>query len=168
MQKVGAPTIRPLTSTDHAGLLKLNAENYPAVTPLDEAELAHLLKFDGYHLVAEDAGGTVVGYLLSFPRGSEYDDTEFRWLRHRLSGSFFYICQVVVAPEYRRQQIGRALYRDLIATARQRGAQNLCCDVNAAPPNLVSFAFHHRLGFDWIGFGHASDGRSITFLARQV
>ena len=168
MQKVDAHLIRPLTPADHARLLQLNSENQPAVSLLDQAELTHLLEFDGYHLVAEDGRGTVVGYLLSFPRASEYDDSEFRWLRHRLSGPFIYICQVVVASEHRRRQIGHALYREIIATARQCGAQHLCCDVNAAPPNLVSFAFHHRLGFDWIGFGHASDGRSITFLARKV
>jgi hypothetical protein len=165
---IEVPVIRRLAASDRVHLLRLNAQNRPAVAPLQTAELARLLECDGYHLVAVDESGAVVGYLLSFPRDSDYDDTEFCWLRERIAKPFFYICQVVVASEHRRRQIGRAFYRDLLATARQRGAQILCCDVNTNPPNLESFAFHYRLGFGEIGFGEASDGTEIAFLARKI
>lgn len=162
------PAIRSFAPTDKAPLLQLNTQNRPAVAPLDEAELSHLLGFDGYHLVALDEQGTVIAYLLSFPRESAYDDSEFRWFRERLAEPFFYICQIVVASEHRRRQIGHAFYRDLIATARQRGAQTLCCDINTDPPNVASFAFHRGLGFVEMGFGHASDGSAIAFLVRKL
>lgn len=164
--KISTTTIRPLSVSDWAPLLRLNAENRPAVAPLQEAELAHLMGFDGCHLVATDVQGEVVAYLLSFPNDSAYDDTEFRWFRRHLVGPFFYICQIVVEQKHRQQQIGYALYHHLLATARQRGSPTLCCDVNTDPPNINSFAFHHSLGFAEVGSGHASDGTAIAFLAR--
>jgi predicted GNAT superfamily acetyltransferase len=135
---------------------------------LDEISLADFLEFNGRHLVAVDRAGTMVGYLLSFSSGSDYDDSEFCDLRHRVAEPFFYICQVVVAPEHRGRRIGSALYEALAETARHQGARLLCCDVNTNPPNPDSFAFHRRLGFFEIGEGTASNGFAIAFLARRL
>lgn len=166
--KARMPAIRPLAAEDCLALLRLNQENHPAVAPLNEDELANMLAFEGTHRVATDEQGAVVGYLLSFPSESKYDDTEFCWFRQRLSEPFVYICQIVIAPEHRRKQIGHAFYCDLSATARKRGARILCCDVNIDPPNVESFAFHRGQGFVVIGLGNASNGIAVSFLARRV
>lgn len=161
-------TIQSFADVHRAALLSLNAANVPAVAQLDETSLAHLLGFGGHHLVAVDRTGRVLGYLLSFSRDSAYDDSEICELRRRLAGPFFYICQVVIAPEHRGRQIGRTFYGALADTARRQGAQFLCCDVNTNPPNPESLAFHHRLGFVEIGAGTASNGFAIAFLARRL
>ena len=157
-------TIRPLASTDRAAVLRLNAENRPALAAVEAVELDQLLAYDGHHLVAVDPMGEVVGFLLSFPRESRYDDSEINELRRRVSESFYYICQVAIASTHRGRGIGRAFYDALAGVARARGARLLCCDVNLAPPNPTSLAFHDRLGFDRIGTGTASNGFSIAFL----
>ena len=79
-------TIRSLAERDRPALLRLNASNAPAVWPLSDAELTALLAYAGHHLVAVDAGDNVLGYLLSFPNESDYDDNEIQEFRRRLTG----------------------------------------------------------------------------------
>lgn len=159
--------MRPFAEGDRAALLQLNAQNRPAVAPLDECTLTALLAFDGQHLVAVDQTGAMVGYLLSFSRESGYDDTEICELRRRLTEPFVYICQIVIAPAYRRQRIGRAFYAAIEDVAQRRGMRVLCCDVNTDPPNPESFAFHRRLGFAEHSRGIAGNGMAIAFLVRR-
>ncbi len=164
----GGCTIRPLVSADRAAVLRLNAENRPALAALEAVDLDQLLAHEGHHLVAVDQLGEVVGFLLSFPRESRYDDSEINELRQRVSEPFHYICQVAIATTHRGQRIGRNFYDALARVARARGARLLCCDVNLSPPNPASLAFHERLGFERIGMGIASNGFSIAFLARRL
>lgn len=162
-------SIQPLADADLPALLRLNAANYPSVHTLDESTLDWLLAFGGgHHLVAVDRAGAVVGYLLSFASTTDYDDSEIAELRRRITEPFFYICQVVVAPERRGAGIARAFYAAVADTARRERARLLCCDVNTNPPNPGSFAFHRRLGFTEIGPGTASNGFAITFLGKPV
>lgn len=170
MVPVSAPgwSLRPLADADRAAVLRLNAENRPALAAVEAPDLDVLLAAGGHHLVAADAAGAVVGFLLSFPRESRYNDTEIDELRRRLAEPFQYICQVAVAPAHRGRGVGRALYDAVAVAARARGARVLCCDVNTAPPNPESFAFHQRLGFARIGEGIASNGFAIAYLARRL
>lgn len=160
--------IRPLAFADRTTVLRLNAENRPALAALEVVDLDQLLTYDGHHLVAADSLGEVVGFLLSFPSESRYDDSEINELRQRVSESFYYICQVAIASTHRGRRIGRAFYDALAGVARERGARLLCCDVNLVPPNPASLAFHARLGFEQIGTGTASNGFSIAYLAKRL
>ncbi len=160
-------TIRPLAKEHHAAVLRLNAENRPALAAVEAHDLPALLTPDGIHLVAVDAAGKVLGYLLSFPRDSSYDDSEINTLRQLLPEPFLYICQVAIARPNQGRGLGRAFYAQVAALARQRGIRTLGCDVNLAPPNPESMAFHHCLGFERLADGTASNGFSIAFLVRH-
>lgn len=160
--------LRPLAGADHPALLRLNAANWPAVYPLGADLLAGLCGFGGHHLVAVDAAGAVLGYVLTFSSASAYDDTEIRELRGRLTEPFLYICQVVVAPEHRGRGMARAFYDAAAVAARREGLRFLACDVNTDPPNPGSAAFHRQLGFTEIGRGTASNGFAVAFLARRL
>jgi hypothetical protein len=164
----GEWVIRPLASRDHSAVLRLNAENRPALAAVEVSDLGELLLHTGDHFVAVDPAGEVLGYLLSFPRDSGYDDSEINALRRHLAGPFVYICQVAVAPTHRGRGLGRALYESVATNARQRGIRLLCCDVNLAPPNPESLAFHHRLGFTLLCEGTASNGFAIAFLVQRL
>lgn len=161
-------SLRPLVATDRPAVLRLNAANAPAVYPLDDGGFRWLLGFSGDHFVAVNPDGEVLGYLLSFPSASGYDDTEISQLRTRIPEPFLYICQIVIASGHRRQRIAHALYETLAEVAQARGVRVLCCDVNTEPPNPVSFAFHRRRGFAEIGRGTASNGFRIAFLMRRL
>jgi len=160
-------SLRRYAAGDRDALLRLNADNRPALAAVDDSTLTELLEFEGFHLVAVDRTGAVVGYLMSFPRESAYDDTEIAELRRRLTEPFFYICQIAIAPEYRRQRIGRAFYAEVENAARRQGVGVLCCDVNIDPPNHASLAFHRRLGFVEIAAGLAGNGTPIVYLVRR-
>lgn len=149
-------------------MLRLNAENQPAVAAVGAADLPWLLAGAGVHQVAVDAHGRVLGYLLVFSRASTYDDTEMAELRRLIAEPFYYICQVALAREHRGRGIGRAFYGALTEVARAQGARFLCCDVNLDPPNPESLAFHERLGFRRIANGVASNGFKIAYLARAL
>ena len=159
--------IRALAAGDRAAVLQLNRENRPALATVEADDLDALLAHEGCHLVAVDTAGEVVGFLVSFPRESRYDDSEINALRRRLAEPFYYICQVAIARSHRGRGIGRAFYEAVAVAARSRGARIICCDVNLAPANPGSLAFHQRLGFASIGEGIASNGFAIVFLARR-
>jgi len=161
-------TIRPMRDGDHAAVLRLNEGSRPEVWPLAETDLSNLLAFGGYHLVAVDTEEHVLGYLLSFPYTSRYDDAEIREFRRLIAEPFLYICQVVIASEHRRHGIGRAFYDAVADHAQRAGIQALCCDVNTDPPNPTSLAFHHTLGFKQITERRASNGFVIALLVKKM
>ena len=161
-------TLRPLTPTDHGALLRLNAENQPAVAAVEARDLPWLLAGDGHYLVAVDSNERVVGYLLAFSRESNYGDTEIDELRRLIAEPFYYICQVALVREQRGRGIGRAFYAALEDEARRRGIGILCCDVNLDPPNPESLAFHERLGFRQLATGAASNGFAIAYLVKDL
>jgi predicted GNAT superfamily acetyltransferase len=161
-------TVRALVDADRAAVVHLNAENQPALAPVNAAELDGILACGGHYLVATDSAGAVQGFLLSFLSESRYDDSEINELRRRIAEPFLYICQVAVARTHRGQGIGRALYDAVTHVARERNVGVLCCDVNLAPANPESLAFHHRLGFTQFGEGTASNGFAIAFLMRRI
>jgi predicted GNAT superfamily acetyltransferase len=171
-EKLSGPSawrIQPLADAHRSAVLRLNAVHYPAVYTLDETTLHEMRACSGgFHRVVLNETGVLCGYLLSFSRASDYDDTEISELRRLVAESFVYICQVVVAPGHRNRGIARALYDELAKSARSQDVRWLCCDVNTNPPNPDSFAFHQRMGFREIGRGTASNGFAIAYLAREL
>ncbi|HTL67008.1 MAG TPA: GNAT family N-acetyltransferase [Lacunisphaera sp.] len=163
----GSWSLRPLAPRDHAALLRLNAANTPEVAPITAAELAHLLRFEGRHLVAVDGQDAVLAYLLSFPSSSAYDDEEMRHFRHLVSEPFHYVAQVAVDAAHRGRGIGRRFHATVARLARRRGVRMICTDVNLDPPNHASLAFHHRLGFAPVGQATLSSGWTVAFLRRS-
>jgi predicted GNAT superfamily acetyltransferase len=79
--------------------------------------------------------------------------------------AFLYIDRIVIAPGSRGAGHARRLYEDLAAVA---GDRPLCCEVNLAPPNPASLAFHERMGF--APCGEADDprnGKRVRYLVRR-
>jgi len=164
--------IRPLQGSDHAQLLRINAAHLPAVAALDAGELHRIASIGQLHrvAVAGDAGAepSVLGYLLAFESGAQYDGEEFRHFSARLRHSFLYIDQVAIAASARRQGIARALYESLAVEARGRRCALLCCEVNTVPPNPGSMTFHRRLGFEPLDVMAVADGRTVALLTRST
>ncbi|MCC7020146.1 MAG: GNAT family N-acetyltransferase [Ardenticatenales bacterium] len=122
------------------------------------------------------AGGPIVAFFLAMVETAEYESLNFRWFVERYP-RFTYVDRIAVAEGYRGLGIGRRLYADVEALARGRGrgtgdgaiAEWLTCEVNIAPPNPGSMAFHERLGF--VGVGErwdAGGGTGVRMLAKAV
>ena len=87
--------------------------------------------FQPWTYIAE-CGGSVVGFLAGFRSQTDPDQA--------------YSHFIGVAPTFRGQGIGEALYQRLFADAAARG----CTEILAvtAPSNRGSIAFHTKLGFE--------------------
>jgi predicted GNAT superfamily acetyltransferase len=153
-----------MVPTDEVQVLTLNASSRPHVAELSHVELRRLLSLSNAHIVAIDE--KVIGYALAFARDDPYDGEEFIALRSLIPEPFLYIDQVATLGSMRRTGIGRRIYGSLERTARVRGSRRLCCEVNTAPPNPDSLAFHSRLGFSRLGSFATGDGRRVDLLQK--
>ncbi|MEI9989563.1 MAG: GNAT family N-acetyltransferase [Rhizomicrobium sp.] len=157
---------RDATRADWPATLALNAESVHVLSPLDAARLARLAAAASYLRVMEEEG-TVAAFLLGFAKGAAYDSPNYRWFDARFD-SFFYVDRVVVAPAFRGRRLADRLYDDFESAARARGIRTVVCEVNVAPPNPASLAFHARRGFTEIGRQPYGEGKTVTLLRRDL
>jgi predicted GNAT superfamily acetyltransferase len=75
---------------------------------------------------------------------------------------------VVVDPAVHASGIGKALYADIEAFARER-ASKIACEVNTVPPNERSQRFHHSLGFRQVGIKSTNEGaKQVSLLIKPL
>jgi predicted GNAT superfamily acetyltransferase len=106
-------------------------------------------------------------FLIAFDEGAAYASPNFLWLKRRLS-RFVYVDRVVVAAHARGQGLAASLYGEVFRRTRDSGRTIIACEVNLAPPNPASDAFHARLGFGEIGRAGAPGEKRVRYLTRVV
>lgn len=145
-------SVRPLRTTDAGQVLALNNAAVPAVNALDAESLAALLMQCALAIAvtADTDPQDVLGFAIVFAARADYSSENYRWFSAR-STDFLYVDRIVVAGEARNQGLGELLYASIFAAARESEASEVFCEVNVAPPNPRSLAFHSRLGFAEIG-----------------
>lgn len=162
-QQIG---LRNATPADFPGILALNQESVHFLSPLDEARLAHLHQQSVYHRIVETAGG-LSGFLLAFAKAADYDSPNFQWFATRYE-RFLYIDRVVVMSHAQGLGIGRQLYADLFAFAREQGYPQVTCEFDLDPPNPGSAAFHCRFGFVEVGRQIVAGKKLVSLQAVQT
>jgi predicted GNAT superfamily acetyltransferase len=158
--------IRPAAAADFPGILEVNRQGRPGVSPIAPGDLGTILRRASFLRVAE-AGSRVAGYLIGYLSSDDYDGEEFLWFRGRFD-SFLYIDQVAVAEGARASGVGSLLYRDVEEFARARAVARLTCEVNLRPHNAVSLRFHERQGYRPVGELETRDGRLVSLLVREL
>jgi uncharacterized protein len=157
--------IQALRLPDISYMLPLNNTHTAETSLLDEASLAALLSM-AFYARGIDRGATAL--LIALEHTACYTNPNFNWFKtHR--ESFIYVDRVIISSAARGQGLGRALYRDLFAAAKQAGHDRVVCEVNIDPPNPTSEAFHAAMGF--IGIGQAtihSGTRTVCYLERAL
>ena len=142
-------TIRPANSQDFETVLALNDAAVELTSQLDRAGLVRLHNQSVYHRVVEEAGD-VVGFLLALRDSADYESPNYAWFSDSL-GEFLYIDRIVIAQSRRGAGLGRRLYDDLFAFARDAGFPRIACEFNVEPLNEPSRRFHERYGFEEVG-----------------
>ena len=154
--------IRATTLADFPHLLRLNKESEHFLSPLTSARLELLVSETAYLRVVE-VEGEIVAFLLAFREGCTYDSVNYRWFVEHYE-RFLYIDRVVVSNEFQGKGIGKTLYDDIFAFARQTGAQRLTCEFDIDPPNEASRRFHQRYGFTEVGTQAVAGGKKMVSL----
>ncbi len=107
--------IRDLTPADLDAAWAINQANTPAVGDVSRDKLAWIVEMASMSLVAE-LQGTVVGFCIVLPPGTEYTSVNYRWFCERYD-SFVYLDRVAVDEAARGAGIGAALYAEVVRLA---------------------------------------------------
>lgn len=138
--------LRPATSDDDEGILAWNEADVHFLAPMDRARLVYLRgRASGVEIV--DVDGAAAGFVITFVEGSDYDSENYRWFSDR-EPVFHYVDRIVIDPGHRGRGLARQVYA---ALARRHPERPLLAEVNCAPPNPASLAFHAGLGFEEVG-----------------
>jgi predicted GNAT superfamily acetyltransferase len=154
--------IRDAQAGDFDAILALNEASVSLLSPLSPRRLAGLHAQAALHRVAEREG-EVIGFLLAFREGADYDSLNYLWFAERYP-QFLYVDRVVVADAARGQGVGALLYRDMFEFAAASGARLVTCEFDIDPPNPLSEQFHARFGFREAGRQRVADGRKQVSL----
>ena len=153
--------IRNMTDTDIGWVHALNTVHEVELSPLTEAATARLA---GKAFAARVADPEAA-FLFAFDQDADYDSPNFLWFRQTYD-RFVYVDRVAVSDLHRRKGLAGALYDALFTAARAAGHDRVVCEVNSAPPNPGSDAFHAARGFRMVGEAHLGDrGKTVRYLA---
>lgn len=138
--------LRPATPEDEGRILAWNEADVHFLAPMDQARLAYLReRASGVEIV--DVEGTAAGFVITFVEGSDYDSENYAWFSGRES-RFHYVDRIVIDIAHRGQGLARRVYA---ALAERFPDRPLLAEVNYAPPNPTSLAFHRAFGFEEVG-----------------
>jgi predicted GNAT superfamily acetyltransferase len=157
------PDLKP--PADEAAMLALNRAHVAETSALEAAELRSLLA-QAFHVGTCDRGREA--FLIALDQDASYSSPNFQWFKSRHE-RFVYIDRVIVAPSQRGRGLARLLYEELIAAAARARHVIIGCEVNVAPPNPASDAFHAALGFSEVGQAILPGGaKRVRYLVREI
>lgn len=154
----------PATEADYGDILRLNEAAVPAVSSIDELELAALHRQAQFLTVARSEE-QLAGFLLVLNEQADYASLNYQYFRNHYD-EFLYVDRIVVSEACRGQGIGALLYADLFEAAPD--APRVTCEVNVRPPNPGSLRFHGGLGFTVVGEQDTDGGKKrVALMSRE-
>ncbi|ADV12591.1 GNAT family N-acetyltransferase [Mesorhizobium ciceri] len=158
------PPIARVSGQDEAAILALNNEHAAELSWLEAERLSFLLGEAFYTRRI----GDLEAFIMTFDQDALYDSPNFLWFRERYE-RFVYVDRIVVAAHARGRGHARRLYQDLFGHVERAGHTLVTCEVNTAPPNPASDAFHAALGFVEAGGAVIHGGKkAVRYYARQI
>ncbi len=173
--------IRSYRPDDLAAVHAINQAEVPAVGEVTAEALAQIASQSCVALTAEVTGGdddddaaageapVIAGFTFVLPPRVDYGSPNYAWFGERYD-EFIYLDRVAVAPKFQRRGIGRLIYEEV----QRRGAEEwptarvLALEVNLAPRNDSSLAFHRSLGFVEVGQREGSDSKVVSMLIKPL
>jgi uncharacterized protein len=158
-------TLRRATADDRPRVLALNEASVQELSPLDDERLDYILALAHSCLVVEDEDGAVVGFAIAIAPGADYDSANYRRLAERYE-RFLYLDRIAVDASCRRQGVGARLYDAMEAVAVEFG--RMVCDVNIAPRNDASLAFHGARGYREVGQLAHGSAKTVALMSKEL
>lgn len=125
------PTIRRAQPSDYGRVIGRVQTWWGSRDHAPQLPQLFFLHFEGTSLVADDADGQLVGFLIGFLSQTAPDEAFVHFLG--------------VAPDRRRTGVGRALYERFLDEARAAGRSSV--RAVAHPSDARAISFHEALGF---------------------
>ena len=148
--------IRPIELKDYDAILALNEASVAVLSPLNNDQLVKLIAQTCFHAVVE-IEGVVAAFLLVVGPKATYGSINYQWFDGHYD-DFYYIDRIVVNADYRAQKVGQTLYQYLIDQANRNHVDQLCAEIDIAPPNEPSLHFHRKWGFKEVStLTHSAD-----------
>lgn len=160
------PVFRSATASDLAALVALNDAAVPHVNALSTDVWLRFLGGEARVRVAASPTGALEALTVILAPGRAYGSENYAWFQRNLP-DFAYVDRIVVAAGRRGQGLGRAAYADIFAAVGRDGPP-VVCEVNLAPPNDTSLAFHGSLGFRELAVESVYGGsKRVAMLGRR-
>lgn len=156
--------LRDAAPRDWSRLLELNAASVAELSPLDEQRLRYILALAHSCLVA-DIDGEVVAFAIAVAPATDYDSANYGWFGERYE-RFLYLDRIAVAAQSRRRGVGARLYDAMEAAAVP--LERMVCDVNIAPRNEASLAFHASRGYREVGQLAHGPARTVALMSKEL
>ena len=150
------------SSKELSAALSVNQQYVEMLSPLTRCELEDLLDYAVYAKHAGDGRA----FLIAMDQSSVYESANFDWFKARYP-TFIYVDRIAIGDEWQRQGLGRSFYQDLEKFAREARAPFICAEVNVAPPNPASHAFHARMGFNAVGEAKV-DAKTVRYYVKAL
>lgn len=125
------------------------------------------LKEQSFRVLVAEREGERAAFMVLLRPGSSYGSDNYRWFEQRFD-RHLYVDRVAVSASAWRRGVGRALYAAALDLARELGELRLTAEVNEAPPNPESLAFHHALGFRTLLVRPSESGKVVAMLERPL
>lgn len=91
-------------------------------------------------------GGKLSGFLLGIGAGRAVENFGYMWFQTRFD-NFLYVDRVVTVADARRRGMATAMLMEVMQWCRERGIDNLVCQVRDRPANPAGHALCKKLGF---------------------
>ncbi|HXP29385.1 MAG TPA: GNAT family N-acetyltransferase [Solirubrobacteraceae bacterium] len=155
--------LRELTDADLPRVLELNQDSVLELSPLDDARLRYILEL-AHRSVVVERDADVLAFAIAIAPGTDYDSRNYTRLGERFE-RFLYLDRIAVAAGARREGLGAMLYDAMEDAARPFG--RMVCDVNVAPRNDASLAFHAARGYEPLEeLAHAE--KRVVLLSKEL
>ena len=155
------PVVRQMLHDQHvAAVVALNESVVKVTSPMDASRFNYLYELSTVKLVAE-MDGDIVAFVMAMADGSAYDNANYHWFSERLE-QFLYVDRIVVSGACRGLGVGRLLYSQLHAAARQAQLPTLCAEIDLVPANPTSLRFHKKAGFTQMGTRLLDSGKQVS------
>lgn len=157
-------TIRAARKEDLELLAQVEAECFPAAEAASRKEIEKRLDTcSKSFFVAEDKKGSMLGFVNGCVAASEHlaDELYHNSALHDNDGDYQMIFGLNVLPQYRRQGIGEALMRHMIASAKERGKRAV---ILTCKQHMVTF--YSRIGYRFIEPSDSTHGGAAWYVMR--
>ena len=161
-----AVAVRNAAEGDEGFILSLNAACTPAVAEMDRQDYRQIAGWAHRVLIAE-LGGKPCGFMILIRPGSAYPSDNSAWFEEKFD-RHLYVDRIAVSDGVRGKGVGRALYEEALAMAGKLDELRITAEVNEAPPNPESMAFHMRLGFRFLHSRPSRHGKIVAMLERSL